>query len=220
MSRQKPRATHEQFIETVARMAIGRLDPEERERCNCRICYGTGAGRGARGITYFGTWRNGAPRPVDIVEICAFGEESLCQVAGTTIHEIGHVLAGPDAGHGKDWKAACERLGLRRAMAAGMNYTLCAFAPTIREAIWEYEFADGGPNNGLSGLAPLPPGTPTPKLRPCSQGVGTRGGKSRGKGSGSRMRKYACPGCGQILRAAADGLDVRCNPCGVDFERA
>lgn len=30
---------------------------------------------------------------------------------------------------------------------------------------------------------------------------------------GTRMRTYVCPGCGQILRAATDRLQVLCTPC-------
>lgn len=30
---------------------------------------------------------------------------------------------------------------------------------------------------------------------------------------GTRMRKYVCPACGQILRAATDSLEVLCTPC-------
>ena len=33
------------------------------------------------------------------------------------------------------------------------------------------------------------------------------------KRQGTRMRKYVCPGCGQILRAATDDLQVLCAPC-------
>ena len=33
------------------------------------------------------------------------------------------------------------------------------------------------------------------------------------KRQGTRMRKYVCPGCGQILRAATDDLQVLCTPC-------
>ena len=33
------------------------------------------------------------------------------------------------------------------------------------------------------------------------------------KKQSTRMRKYVCPGCGQILRAASDDLQVLCTPC-------
>jgi hypothetical protein len=36
------------------------------------------------------------------------------------------------------------------------------------------------------------------------------------KRQGTRMRKYTCPGCGQILRAATDGLRVQCVPCSTE----
>ncbi len=205
---------HERFIQEVADLAIARLSPDDRARCKARIVYGAGHGLGYRGVTFYGSWQNGEPKPIDLVEICAFGEESLIQVAGTTIHEIGHVLAGPGTGHGKLWKDACRRLGLRCAKAAGMRYSLAAFAPEIREVVWRHEFSDGRPTGGFHA-------GPVAKVRPCSQGVGTRGGKSRGKGSGSRYRKYVCQCEPQIIiRAARDDLDATCNQCGADFVQA
>lgn len=35
----------------------------------------------------------------------------------------------------------------------------------------------------------------------------------------TRLRKWVCPGCEQIIRAASDKLDVQCNPCGEDFKQ-
>jgi hypothetical protein len=46
---------------------------------------------------------------VDVIEIAATAQESWVQLAGTVVHELGHVLAGWNAGHGKDWKAAAQR---------------------------------------------------------------------------------------------------------------
>ena len=69
--------------------------------------------------------------PVEVVEIAPAGEESLVQVAGTTLHELGHVLAGWGAGQGAEWKRACERLGLRRALGAGQCNLMALMAPEI-----------------------------------------------------------------------------------------
>jgi hypothetical protein len=54
------------------------------------------------------------------------------------------------------------------------------------------------------------------KVGPCTAGTGTRGGTSRGPGSGSRMRKYVS-GCGQIVRAATDDLHATCDCCQTPF---
>lgn len=221
--RQNPYASgqsgHEAFIGEIAKAAISRLPPDEREKCKLRIVYGSGGGMtGVRGVTFYGKWSNGEPEPIDLVEICAFGEESLLQIAGTTIHEIAHVLAGHGAAHGKDWKAACALLGLRCAKAAGMRYSHAALSPAIREIVWFHEFADGRPATGgmVFGLPIV-----LTKPRPCSQGIGSRGGKSRGKGSGSRQRKFVCQ-CEPpvIVRAARDELNATCNDCSANFERA
>src|SRR5207302_6036153 len=77
---------------------------------------------------HYRAWTSG-DCSVAVVEIAAFGEESLVQVAGTTLHEMGHVLADVSVGHGAEWKRACERLGLRRAMA---RYVLAAMVPKVR----------------------------------------------------------------------------------------
>lgn len=219
MCRSKPAPVrHEAFIARIAELAISRLEADEQAKArSARIAYGSGAGLGARGVTFFGTWTDNDGASRDFVEICAAGEESPVQVAGTTIHEIGHVLAGPTAGHGPAWKAACARLGLRSAMAAGMTYLGAAFEPCIREAIAEQARLEGRPafrgqgtNGGRLG---------TGSARPCSAGVGVRGGKSRGKGSGSRMRKWVCTGCEKpvIARVASDEFLATCGRCGTEF---
>ena len=102
---------HEAFISDVAALAIANLPTSDREKCDARIVYGVGR-LGVRGTTFYDTWSNGDGQKIPIVEVCALHEESLVQVAGTTVHEIGHVLAGIGTGHGKDWKIACDRLVL------------------------------------------------------------------------------------------------------------
>jgi len=171
---------------------------------------------GLRGVTVFGTWKNGDPTHHDFIEVCAAGEEHPTQLAGTTLHELAHCLAGHKAGHGKAWKEACEKLGLRRAKAAGHTYLNAGFAPTLREAIVDLaQPRDGQPAFfGLGGAL----GGSRPQPRPCSLGIGTRGGKSRGKGSGSRLRKWACP-CGVICRVASDDFQATCQRCGEAFAR-
>jgi hypothetical protein len=87
------------------------------------------------------------------------------------------------------------------------------FERGLRDAIVALgEPVDGRPLNGLATLKIGRVG----KVGPCTAGVGTRGGKSRGAGSGSRMRKYVC-GHGQIIRAATDDLHATCDVCGTPF---
>lgn len=207
--------THETFIAAVAALACKGLAKADLEKlAGIKLVYGSGPS-GTRGVTYFGKWKAGQEaRP--FVEVSAFGQESWIQVAGTTLHELGHVLAGPMAGHGKDWHEACARLGLRKIKAAGTCYRLANFDPALRYAIASLPKPDDG--EPVQSLLPgfIQGASGRSHMKPCGAGIGTRGGKSRGKGSGSRLRKYVC-GCGQIVRASTDTLAATHAPCGSAF---
>lgn len=209
--------THEQFIHAVRDAIAARANPETAEKLRrIKLAYGFGQ-PGLRGVTIYSKWANGhGPLDPDpFVEICAAGEESVVQLAGTTVHELGHVVAGWGAGHGDGWKCACENLGLRRVKAAGTEYRWSMFAPWLREAIAGLGVpTDGAPLNGAGVFNKI--GRRKTTVGPCTAGYGTRGGKSRGVGSGSRMRKYVAD-CGQIVRAATDSLDATCNCCSSKF---
>lgn len=203
--------THEAFVHGVAQLGLQMLDAEEQKQAGrAKLAYGAGQ-RGLRGVTYYNRWLNDKGEQQAFVEICAQGEENPVQLAGTTLHELGHVLAGYGAGHDKAWKMSCGKLGLRRVHAAGTRYVLAMFEPVIRERVAELimRLSDGKPIVPVGSVVP----------RPCGAGIGVRGGKSRGVGSGSRLRKYQCC-CGQILRASTDTLDATHNPCGGKFELA
>lgn len=214
--------THELYVRAVASLAIARLNADERSVCEAvKLTYGAGPD-GVRGITYYSRWKGGnlpvdnAPRP--FVCVCATGQESWTQLAGTTIHELAHVLAGCGAGHGPDWHKACERLGLRRVKAAGTSYKRAMFAPDLRLAVAALPLpADGAPVIDLSSLAIL--GVSPASLRPCQAGIGTRGGKSRGKGSGSRNGLWvcACETPAKVRAARSSGFDATCNKCASPF---
>lgn len=95
--------THEAFIHAIRDMIAARAEPVVAEKLRrIKLTYGFGA-PGLRGVTIYSKWANGhGPEDPDpFVEICASGEESVVQLAGTTVHELGHVVAGWDAGHGK-----------------------------------------------------------------------------------------------------------------------
>jgi len=218
--------TREQYIHAVrdAALAVAVLEPAERDMlADLKMIYGTGHGSGARGITFHKAWTHGpqckhGEKGDALIEICAFGEESLVQLAGTTIHEMGHALAGVGHGHDKDWRTSCKRLGLRGMKAAGTRYMSAMFVPALRERLAAIPApTDGkviGWNEGGAFLAGL-----LGRVRPCSAGVGARGGKSRGVGSGSRLRKFVCS-CGLIIRAGRDEVDATCNLCGGPYVRA
>lgn len=219
MGSQNHLRTHQQYIQQVAEIALNRLPESEHGELDAQITYGAGA-PGLRGITYYGVWQNGNPEPIPFIEVCAFGEEDDVQLAGTTIHELAHVLAGHAAGHGAKWKQACERLGLRSAKAAGNVYRMAQFAPEVRLAIAALPSpTDGKPVGARSRLGFLPINQIKPKA--CPLGVGTRGGKSRGKNSGSRLRKWVCE-CKPkpvIVRVASDEFRAHCDECGKAFRR-
>ena len=204
--------THEEFIDSVRRVTLEHapnleaLGADGLARVqNAKLVYGRGS-RGLRGVTQYGAWTNG--QTDDLIEICALGEENWIQLAGTTIHELGHAATGHGHGHGKAWKDCCAALGLRRIHAAGTVYRLANFTPRLRLAL----AALPRPTDGV----PTPDGWAAMAGRPCTAGVGVRGGKTRGAGSGSRMRKYVCEH-GQIIRAATDDLDATCNVCQTPF---
>lgn len=201
---------HQQFIHAVAKIAINRLPEEERAKCDSKLTYGVGQ-PGLRGVTYFQAWKDG-DKEIPFVEVCAAGQSDSIQLAGTTIHEIGHVLAGLGAGHSSDWKNACGKLGLRRIKAAGTVYHLSNFEPDIRIQIANLikSLDKAQPNfKRMSGRAVKP--------APCPAGIGTRGGKSRGAGSGSRMLKFQCNDCGAVWRMSAKWAEsVECCPCCKD----
>lgn len=205
--------THEQFCHAVrdAILATATLDVAETARiAGAKMVYGIGDG-GYRGVCHYQAW----DKEHCMVEIAATGEESATQLAGTTTHELGHVLAGHGAGHGPEWRAACARLGLNDAKATGHVYTQEGFSAPLGAIIATLgEPNDGKPSFG-HGFSPVTLGT----VKPCPMGRGTRGGKSRGKGSGSRLRLWIC-GHGQKVRVASDKFDATCNVCSTPFTYA
>jgi hypothetical protein len=205
-------STHEEFVSAVADIAAARLSSDEFAKVAAiKLTYGAGPD-GTRGVTYFNRWSMpGAEVP--FVAINALHQESVVQLAGTTLHELGHVLAGWSAGHGRGWHMACDRLGLRRVKAAGTAYSWAHFAPDIRDAIIRLPRPVDG--------APLPlvaPNGAAFRIKPCSAGVGTHGGKSRGAGSGSRLKLWECE-CSPPMkvRVARADFDATCNCCDSAF---
>ena len=206
--------THEDFIAGVAEIVVRHAPQHAKAIAAVKIAYGSGPD-GTRGVTFYGAWQNGEPEAIPFVEISAFGEQGWVQIAGTCIHELAHVVGGFDAGHGREWRDYCAELGLRRAKAAGMDYCLGHFAPAVRRQIVELPKPDdGAPVRKLINRF----GRPF-TLKPCTAGVGTRGGKSRGAGSGSRQLKVVCQheDCGYLARVTRKWLDAAGAPiCPVE----
>lgn len=209
--------SHEAFCHKVREIAVSRIHEEVTANLllGAKLVYGVGTGR-YRGICIYDKW-HAKGQATAIIEIAAAGEESAIQLAGTTIHETAHVLAGSGAGHGKAWKEACQRLGLGGpeqglAVAAGQEYDPSHFAPDILPSI----VALGEPGDGLPAFRGH---TSTWAPAPCPMGRGIRGGKSYGPGSG-RLRLWECQ-CSPKpvkVRVASDDFRATCDRCGSAFE--
>lgn len=214
---QHRKLTHEQFVHEVAKLGVELLNEEERAKAQrSKLTYGHGQA-GLRGVTYFNRWLNDQNEQAHFVEICANGEQNPVQLAGTTLHELGHVVAGWEAGHKKEWHCACGRLGLHAIRAAGTHYVPAMFDKRIRAQVMALieRLNDGKPNGCGLNARPSQP-------KPCSAGIGTRGGTSRGVGSGSRLRKWvcACEPKPVIARVSSDDFQATCNRCNSEFRLA
>jgi len=236
--------THEAYVQRIYALAVlsPGLTTEDRARLGAiKLSYGAGP-NGARGVTYFKRWarakvgsvqgpaphNNHGPdcgcEPMPFVAICATEQEGLVQVCGTTLHELGHVLAGLEGGHGPAWHTACAKLGLINVQAAGTAYSWENFEPGMRAKLQRLAPpTDGAPVKALIGQPLGPHGALITagqlRVRPCGAGFGTRGGHSRGTGSGSRLLKYVCE-CQPkpvIVRHAGSDLQAKCLVCGCEF---
>jgi hypothetical protein len=215
--------THETFIHGVRDLVLAHADlkPEQVEKlANAKLVYGIGNGS-YRGVTYYSAWTHKDVQ-VDVVEIAATAEESWVQLAGTTIHELAHVLGGHGAGHGPEWKDLAVDLGFaKRPLAAGQRYCLAMVKPALRVAIARLaaSLADGSPAFGLH-AAGLGLGFKVGVVRPCSAGRGVKGGRSMGKGSG-RLRLWECDCAKPVkVRVASDDFQAHCDRCDGRFHRA
>lgn len=216
--------THEQYIADVRDIVLRHVESQDSVSntdkaairdalTQTKMVYGLGMPR-TRGRTVYKAWKRG-----DAIhhacEVCAGCELGPTQLAGTTIHELAHVIA-PASGHGKLWKEATNLLGLRGAKAGGTDYTEQTFAADVWQAIAALPKMTDGESVmkqqnrlGADVKAMLGAGV-------CSQGIGVRGGTSRGVGSGSRMLRCHCERCGYTARVTRKWLDIGAPICPTD----
>jgi hypothetical protein len=207
--------TRDQFLEAIRAIAIARLkDPAARARVTAvKLSYGMGH-RTRFGICVFKAWTHDNGQ-ADFVEISACTELSALQLAETVLHELAHSLAGWSAGHGPKWRATAHTLGLACPKAAGSDNSPDAFAPEVlAELLLLGEPTDGRPSFMIP-VEAEPGSSPV-----CPIGVGIKGGKSRGPGSGSRLRLFICD-CNPPVRArvARNEFLATCRICGGAFKR-
>lgn len=231
LGKESPIPTHEALIARIHAIALTHPSLTKEDKIllkRVKLTYGSGPD-GVRGVTYYRLWQSGnttkkknpdsAPQYAPFVAICATGQSDHIQVLGTTLHELGHVIAGHKAAHGPEWHAACARLGLIGIQAAGTAYSWENFDSYMLPLMKRLpKPKDGAPVNGAAlppGLAPGI-GLPVFKVKSCTFGRGSRGGTSRGRGAGSRQLKYSC-GCTIVRASAGAQLSATCKKCGRDF---
>lgn len=205
--------THEEFIHAVRRLVI-RNFPQASILLEAKLVYGVGQ-PGSRGTCLIQAWKQ-QNKSTALIEISASSEVSSIQLAGTTIHELAHAYSmanGNSSGHTYAWRGICQAMGLYNANVKHEYFRHQLHGSFLN--LVDEDLEDGGPSFRGKLLTEL--GAVT--TRPCALGIGSRGGKSRGLGSGSRLRLYecACPYPVKI-RHAGDSLGANCNKCKRDFQ--
>jgi len=208
--------THEGYLHETREVFAWRLDEPERVKLlGAELLYGAGR-PSVFGICFYGRWKR--EQIHDVIEISAFNEESIEQLWETMGHEAAHVLAGYDAGHGPEWKAAAKRLGLRRPSAAGRAGSQ-DLDPELISVLCQIPVPQDGKPVTCSEPAVR---TVTGSGSTCPLGIGSQGGESRGPGSGSRLRLFMCecPPPNEVrARVASDTFGATCDTCGSKFQR-
>ena len=199
--------THEEYLVAITAAVCEQQPATAAALSEVRVVFGTGAHRRSLHRVWGG---EEADEPLLLVEIASIGGLSPVETCHVLLHELAHVLA-PGAGHGKAWRYAARQVGLREPRAWPDTSELSdwsAIAPDIRAK-----------------LQAIPePTERTPAdysydwhRQGCGVGYGTRGGTSRGEGSGSRYLKVVCqhPGCGYQVRVTRKWLALGTPQCPI-----
>lgn len=112
------------------------------------------------------------------------------RILDVLLHELGHDIVGCDKGHKKPFADFCKAVGLVK------PWTATTASPELKEKL----------DKIVAKLGPYPHAALSPGLGMTKQTT--------------RMRKYECPECGQIIRAATDDLNAVCGNCECPFEKA
>lgn len=201
--------THEDYLVAVTREVCEQYPTTAVVLSQVQLVFGTGPRRRALDPLHR-AWGGGeADEALPLVEIAAIGGLAPAETCHVVLHELAHVLT-PGNGHGAAWRYAARQVGLlkpRAWPAAGELASWGAIEPALR--------------NRLQAIAA--PTEPAPveyydwMRRPCGVGYGTRGGRSRGEGAGSRYLKVVCehPGCGYQVRVTRKWLALGLPRCPV-----
>ena len=202
--------THEDYLAAIATAVCEQYPATAAALGEVQLAFGTGPRRRTVGALHR-VWSVGmAHEPMPLVEIAAIGGLAPAETCHVVLHELAHVLA-PGFGHGREWRYAARQVGLMNPRAwpdEGELAAWTAISPALRAK-----------------LQAIPePTEPAPAdfsedwdRRPCGAGYGSRGGTSRGAGSGSRYMKVVCqvPGCGYQVRITSKWLTLGAPRCPI-----
>lgn len=185
--------TREQWLnEAVEELNIRVIEPagyKVRSTVHCSV--GWPGGRGGKKAQVIGQcWPHSASADGNGHIFISPVLDNPVDVLAVLLHELGHDIVGCEHGHKKPFATFCRAVGLNKPWTATTpNESL---VPVLREL-------------AENTLGPYP----HPKLT-------TIGGTKK---QTTRMLKYECPGCGQIVRAANAELRISCVECGQQYER-
>lgn len=202
--------THEDYLAAITAAVCAQFPATADALNQVHLVFGSGPRRRGR-PTLHRAWGGGeAVDPLPLVEIAAIGGLSPPETCHVVLHELAHILA-PGMGHNKAWRHAARQVGLVR--------------PRARPDVVELsDWAEISPalHTALQAI-PMPTEPPPAEYRydwqrrPCGAGHGSRGGTSRGEGSGSRYLKATCqhPDCGYQVRVTRKWLALGAPWCPV-----